>query len=163
MTAIRRAKPADAEAIATIWNPIIRDTTITFTSIPATVSGISTAIDAAQSLGEAYLVAEINGQVVGFARLQPFRGGPGYAHTQELTIHLSPSARGNGLGRALLAELENHARRSAIVSLIAAISAENDTALAFHRRQGFEQCGTVPRAGRKFDRFIDLVLMQKFL
>ncbi len=163
MSVIRPAQGADAPAIAAIWNPIIRDTTITFTTVEATSDTVAQAIDAALSLQEPYLVAEVVGQVVGFARLHPFRSGPGYAHTQELTIHLSADARGKGIGRALMEALETHARQKGIVSLIAAISAENDAALHFHRKLGFETCATVPKAGRKFARFIDLVLMQKFL
>lgn len=160
---IRPAEPDDARAIAAILSPIIAQTTITFTSQPLAAADVQADIAAHRERGDPYLVAEQDGAIAGFAKYGPFRGGPGYARTAELTVHLSPAARGAGHGRALVDALVRHGRAAGMRSLIAGISAENDSALKFHEKLGFSQVGQVQDAGFKFDRFIDLVLMQKIL
>jgi len=154
MTGIRPARPGDAPGIAAIMAPIIRDTTITFSPTPLAPEGV----DIANTF-----VATQGAEVIGFAKHGPFRGGAGYAHTAEITLHLAPQARGTGLGKALLEQLEIQARDAGKHSLIAGISAENDNAIGFHAHHGFAEVGRVPQAGHKFGRYIDLVLMQKFL
>ena len=152
---IRRARASDAAAIAGIWNPIIRDTTITFNSREKSALEI-------EALIQAHPVWITDAQD-GFALYAPFRSGPGYARTMEHSIHLHPDARGRGIGRSLMAVLEPHAKAAGHHSLIAGIGCENTTAIAFHTRLGFDQVGHIPQAGWKFQRWHDLVLMQKFL
>ena len=82
---IRPAHAVDAEAIAAIHNAVIQDTLVTFTTETRTVDSVAT--DISNRPGQ-YLVVEQNEQVVGFAAQGPFRGGPGYAHSREHTIHL---------------------------------------------------------------------------
>lgn len=160
---IRDATPADAPAIAAIWNPIIRNTAITFTTVEKSPTDIATLITARQTEGHAFLVIEQAAQVAGFATYAQFRSGPGYAHTMEHTILLAPSARGKGLGRALLTALEDQARTAGTVSLLGGISGENAAGRAFHARMGYVQVAVLKRVGFKFRRGMDLVLMQKFL
>lgn len=160
---IRDATPADAPAIAAIWNPIIRDTAITFNSAEKTDAEIAAMIRARQADGHGFLVAEEGGPVLGFATYAQFRGGLGYARTMEHTILLSPAAHGRGLGRALMTALEDHARAGGAVSLFAGVSAENAAGRAFHAALGFAEVAVLQRVGFKFGRMMDLVLMQKFL
>ncbi|MBF9034689.1 GNAT family N-acetyltransferase [Rhodobacterales bacterium HKCCE2091] len=156
---IRRATAADADAIAAIWNPIIRDSTITFTTEEKTAEGLR-----ARIASEPVFVAEDGtGAVAGFAVYFPFRGGPGYRFTMEHSINLAPAARGQGIGRALLAAVEGHARDAGVVSMFAGVSAENAAGIAFHARAGYAEAARLPRVGHKFGRFLDLVLMRKFL
>lgn len=158
---IRPARPSDAAAICAIWNPIIRDTLVTFNPVEKTVSDIE-AICAAK--GDAFLVAEDeSGAIMGFASYSQFRGGEGYRHTCEHTIILAPHARGRGVGRQLMSALCDHARHAGYRSMWAGVSAENPDAVAFHRRIGFAEVATLPQVGFKFDRWIDLILMQKML
>jgi L-amino acid N-acyltransferase YncA len=72
-------------------------------------------------------------------------------------------ARGRGTGRALLQAVEDHARQGGAHQMIAGVSGENPEGRAFHDRMGYREIATVPEAGFKFGRFMDLVLMQKFL
>lgn len=160
---IRPARPQDAPAIAAIWNPIIRDTTLTFTNQEKTVQELEAAIAACQREGRAYLVAEEANTVLGFATYGQFRAGPGYAQSLEHTIHLAPGARGRGLGRALMLPLMGQAGRAGAHCMIAGISAENPQGAAFHRALGFALAARLPQVGRKFGRYIDLLLYQKFL
>ncbi|MCF3934252.1 N-acetyltransferase family protein [Acuticoccus sp. M5D2P5] len=159
----RPALLTDAAAIVEIWNAIIRDPHITFTTVLKTVDGIGAMIAERQAAGEAFYVGEADGAVVGFATYSAFRGGPGYARTKELSINLAPEARGHGLGRALMGALEAHGRAAGVHSLVAGVSGANADGIAFHKAVGFDVAGILPEAGWKYGVYLDLVLMQKRL
>ena len=155
---IDRAGPADVEAVTALWNEVIAQTTITFTSAPKDTATIAALIE-----NQPVFVARDGTEVLGFATFAQFRGGDGYAHTMEHAIYLTQAARGRGLGRALFLAVEEAAKAGGAHSMIAGISGENACGIAFHAAMGFVQVGLVPDAGRKFGRFLDLVLMQKRL
>lgn len=157
---VRPAHTADAPAICAIWNPLIEDTATTFTTELKTEQGIASDIE---SRGPAFLVVQEGSAVQGFATYFPFRGGPGYARTKELTINLGPQARGRGMGRALFSALEAAAQSGGIHSLWAGVSGENPAGVSFHKALGFEEIARLPQVGFKFDRWMDLVLLQKRL
>ncbi|MDA7425894.1 GNAT family N-acetyltransferase [Thalassococcus lentus] len=157
---IRPAIPSDAPGIAAIWNDVILNTSVTFTTETKTTEGL---IEDIESRGHGFQVAEDQGQLIGFATYSAFRGGPGYAHTKEHSIQLAPEARGQGAGRALMSALEHAARQEGVHSLWAGVSGENPDGVAFHSAIGFEQVARLPQVGFKFGRWMDLVLMQKFL
>lgn len=157
---VRPATPDDATAIAAIWNVEIRDGVSTFNAQEKTEPEIA---DQITFRGAAFQVAESAGQVIGFATYSQFRGGVGYAHTMEHTLYVAESARGKGAGRALITKLEEIARDNGVHSLLAGIGAENTAGVAFHIRAGFAEVARLPQVGRKFGRWMDLVLMQKFL
>lgn len=156
---IRPATPADAPAIAAIWNRIIRDTTATFTTVEKDPAVLAAQIAA----GTPWWVACLDGKVEGHATYGPFRSGPGYARSMEHSIHLTAAAEGRGLGRALMAALEDHARAHGVHVMVAGISSDNAAGQAFHARLGYAPCGRVAEAGFKWGRWLDLVLMQKIL
>lgn len=156
---IRELEAGDLGAVADIWNPLIRETAVTFTSEEKTQEALAAWLSA----GPPRLAAESEGRLLGFACWGAFRGGPGYARIAEHTVLLAGGARGRGVGRALMAALEDRARSEGLGSLVGGISGENAPALAFHAALGFEEVGRIPRAGWKFGRWMDLVLMQKLL
>ena len=158
---IRDAAASDADAIAALWAPVIRDTTITFNPVVKSPAEVAAMIAERQE-AQGFLVAE-DDALLGFATYGPFRGGPGYRHTAEHTIILGPQARGRGVGRALMTALCDHAQGRGIHSLFAGCSAENPGAIAFHEAVGFARVAHLPQVGRKFDRWIDLILLQKML
>jgi len=159
---IRRATPADAPAIAALWNPYIRDTTVTFNAAEKSVAEVAKLISDRDGLGHATFVAEVP-DLLGFASYAQFRGGIGYATCMEHSILLAPHARGRGVGRGLLSAICDHARTAGAHQMIAGVSAENAEGQAFHARLGFDEIARIREAGFKFGRYIDLVLMQKFL
>ncbi|MFW8635319.1 GNAT family N-acetyltransferase [Cribrihabitans pelagius] len=160
LRAIRQARPEDAGEIAEITNRMILDTLITFASEEKTAEQIAETIE---ERGPRFLVADFAGQVCGFATYGAFRGGSGYRHTKEHSIQLAPFAQRRGLGQSLMACLEEVARREEVHVLVAGISGANPGAVAFHAAMGFAEAGRVPQAGRKWDQWLDLVLMQKQL
>lgn len=163
MTVIRPATDADHPAILAIWTPVIRDTTVTFASELKTPGSLTDYIEARRARGREFFVAEVAGTVVGFASYDQFRGGDGYVHAMEHTVILGPEARGQGIGRALMKAVEDHARDRGAHTMVAGVSGENTAAVAFHTAMGYETCGRMPQSGRKFGRWLDLVLMQKIL
>lgn len=159
---IRPATAADCAAIAAIWNPIIRETPITFTTAEKTPEGLAAWIAGKAAADLPFLVAT-DGGLLGFATYGPFRAGPGYARTMEHTVILGPAARGRGVGRALMAVVERHAAARGVHSMIAGVSGENAGGRAFHAAIGYAEIAVLPEVGWKFGRWMDLVLMQKRL
>lgn len=146
--------------ICALWNPIIRDTLVTFTTEAKTEAAVAADIAAR---GRAWWVGEIQGRVQGVATFGAFRSGPGYAATAEHSIQLAPAARGQGLGRALMAVLLEAARAQGLHVMVAGISGANPGAVAFHAALGFAEVGRLPQVGRKAGQWLDLILMQKIL
>jgi len=159
--AVRAAKVQDAAAICDIWNSVIRDTLVTFTTEEKHPQAIAALIKNAPN--PFFVAADPSCGVVGFATYGPFRSGPGYAFCKEHSIMLHPSARGQGIGHRLMDALENAARTQKVHSLIAGISGQNPGAVAFHRSLGFSDAGCVKQAGFKHGQWIDLILMQKII
>lgn len=158
---IRIVTPADVEAVLAIWNPIIRDTVSTFNSEEKTSSGLRAYFRGKEAAGEPFFVADDGGNILGFATYGPFRGGVGYRHTFEHTVMVDPRGAGRGLGRALLKSVEDHAEGRGAHSLMAGVSGENEAGITFHKAMGYQEIACIPEVGRKFDRWFDLVLLQK--
>ncbi|TNJ48201.1 GNAT family N-acetyltransferase [Phaeobacter sp. B1627] len=158
---IRPAHSGDAEAVAALHAHGVQHSLATFTTV---VRGVS---DWAEDIlsGQPMLIAEdrSSGRFLGFATFGPFRGGPGYAHTAEHSIYLTEAARGRGVGRALLRDLENLARVRGLHVLVAAISGANPSAQAFHAACGYREVARLAEVGCKWGQWLDLVLMQKIL
>jgi L-amino acid N-acyltransferase len=160
---LRTAEARDAAGVAAIWNPVIRDTAATFTTLEKTPEGLAADFATRAAEGKLFLLAEVAGEILGFATYFQFRNGPGYARTMEHSIILAPAARRRGIGRALMAALEDHVRAGGVHSLWAGVSAENPQGFAFHLSVGFAEIARLPEVGYKFGRWMDLVLMQKIL
>lgn len=152
---IRPACAEDAKWIADIWNAVIADTLVTFTTDLKTAAQVADIV-ATQPV----LVLPEQG---GFATYGPFRGGPGYAATVEHTVLLAPQSQGQGLGRAVMHALMDKARSDNRHVMVAGISAANPGAVAFHAALGFDTVAHMPEVGRKAGQWLDLILMQKHL
>ncbi len=155
---IRFADAGDADQIQAIWNDVIASSSATFTSEPKSKQTVAELIDT-----RPVIVADHNAMAVGFASYGPFRAGPGYRYVAEHTIYLAPEAQGQGLGRRLMATLEQTAQDHGIDTLIGGIGGENEAAYMFHAALGFREVGRLPGLGAKFGNRYDLVLMQKNL
>ena len=114
--------------------------------------------------GLPWLVAEIDGVVAGYAYAGPFRPRPAYRFTVEDSVYLAPEAVGRGVGRLLLAELLARCEAAGARQMLAVIGdSANAASIGLHRALGFEPAGTLRAAGWKFERWLDVVILQKRL
>ncbi|GHC14589.1 N-acetyltransferase [Gemmobacter nanjingensis] len=160
---IRPTCAADLEPIRAFWNPLIRDTAVTFSSEEKTETAMREYHATRIAAGHGFFTALAEGRPVGFATYGQFRGGNGYARSMEHTVILSDTARGHGFGRALMQEVEDHARAAGHHIMVAGVSSGNPAGRDFHAALGYRLVGTVSEAGWKFGRYWDLWLMQKIL
>ena len=103
------------------------------------------------------------GRAVAFASYGDFRAWPGYRYTVEHSVHVAESHRRRGLGRRLVEALVEHAGHAGLHVLVAGVDAGNDASLALHEGLGFERVAHLREVAWKFDRWIDLVLLQRSL
>ena len=106
------------------------------------------------------IVAELDGIVVGFGMYSEFRFREAYQFTVEHSVYVSEDFHGNGVGKQLLQELINLARKQKIHTMIGVIDSENQSSVVFHEKFGFKTVGIIKESGYKFDRWLDSVLMQ---
>ncbi|CAO3448238.1 N-acetyltransferase family protein [Azospirillum largimobile] len=161
--AIRAATDADLPAILAILNEAILNTTAVWSLTPSTLEQRRAWMADRQAKGMPVLVSELDGAVVGFASYGEFRPWEGYKHTVEHSIYVESSVRGKGIGRGLLAALLDDARHNGKHTIVAGIDAENTASIRLHAGFGFVEAGCLRQVGRKFDRWLDLLFMQKHL
>jgi L-amino acid N-acyltransferase len=163
---VRDAEASDAAGISAIYNATILTTTAAWTEHPESVAARAAWLTARAEAGHAVLVADDGGQVVGFAGYGDFRDSerwPGYRFTVENTVHVAQSHQGRGVGHLLMEELLVRAAAAGKRTMVAAIDGANEGSVRFHARLGFVETARMPRIGWKFDRWLELVLMQRNL
>jgi L-amino acid N-acyltransferase YncA len=160
---IRAAVASDLAAILAIYNDVIEHSTAVYCDDPVSLSDREQWFAGRMQQGYPVLVAEVEGQVVGYASFGDFRGYPGFRYTVEHSVHLSATCRGQGIGSALLMALLPLARKLGKHVMVAGIDASNQGSIRFHQRLGFSEVGRMPEVGFKFGRWLDLVLMQRSL
>ena len=158
----RLATIDDAEATRSIYNVEVADSTVTFDLVPRTIDE-QRAWLSARSGAHAVLVAEHDGEVVGFASLSPYRDRPAYSTTVEDSVYVRRDQQGKGIGKLLLGDLVGLARSHGFHAMMGRIVGGHDASIALHRSLGFETVGTEREVGRKFGRWLDVVVMQLLL
>lgn len=159
---LRMASIADAAATLAIYNREVLETTVTFDIEPRTLEEQQAWIAEREgALG--VVVAEIDGEVAGFASLSPYRPRAAYRTTVENSIYVAESARGAGVGRALLDELISVATTRGFHTIVAHIAGGHEPSIALHHACGFQVVGTQREVGRKFGKWLDVVVMQRML
>jgi phosphinothricin acetyltransferase len=169
---VRPARQADADAIRTIYNHEVLSTTATFDLVPRTLedqqqwlaarSGAFTAI-VAVDLAAAAPSDGTDDEVVGFAALSPYRERAAYRTSVEDSVYVRRDRGGQGIGTLLLQELLDIAEGSGFHSVFARIEATGEASRALHARCGFGLVGIERETGRKFNRWLDVALMQCLL
>jgi phosphinothricin acetyltransferase len=161
---IRDAEPRDAGAITALANALIPTTTYTWTEHLEPVEERAAWVAARQAAGWPVLVAVVDGEVVGWSSFADFRDSgrtPGYSIVVELSIHVQEARWGRGVGRSLMAALEQRARAMGKKVLVAGIDGSNEGSIEFHRRLGFVETARMPGVGEIRGQRLDLVLMQR--
>ena len=161
---LRTATTDDIPAIQNIYAHHVLHGTGKFETEPPNVGVMQDRFSEITRSGYPYLVAETDEGVFGFGYLGPFRTRPAYRHTVEDSIYLHPDKRGQGVGSKLLVALINEAKQKGFTQMIALIGdSANRASVALHARCGFESTGTMRQVGFKFDRWLDVVIMQRSL
>ena len=159
---VRLARPGDAEAIRSIYNVEVTESTVTFDLVPRTLADQLAWLAEHDGVHPA-VVAELEGEVVGFGSLAPYRSRPAYATTVEDSVYVRRDRRGNGCGRVILSELMRLATLHGFHAVMARIVGGHEASIGLHRACGFELIGVEREVGRKFGRWLDVVLMQRLL
>ncbi|PWC34662.1 GNAT family N-acetyltransferase [Azospirillum sp. TSO35-2] len=159
----RSAVDEDLPAILAILNDAILNTTAVWSLTPATLEQRRAWMAERRAQDMPVLVAEVEGKMLGFASYGPFRPWEGYKHSVENSIYVDPGSRGQGIGRALLAALLDDAKGRGMRVMVAGIEAENTASIRLHAAFGFAEAGRLRQVGRKFDRWLDLLFMQRML
>ncbi|KFI26150.1 acetyltransferase [Paenirhodobacter enshiensis] len=157
---IRDATPADAAAIAEIYNEAVLNSTAIWNDVVVDADNRVRWIAAHHDAGVPVLVLEEQGEVTGYATYGAFRSFDGYRETVEHSLYIRADKRGGGRGRMLMEALIAFAREDGRHIMVAAIEAENAASIHLHERLGFVPVGRMPEVGQKFGRWLDLALLQ---
>ena len=160
---LRPAAVADAAALADVLAHYVRETVISFRESPPSVEDWSALIRSNQEERLPCLVAELAGEVVGYAYASPWKTYAGYEHTVENSVYIADGFAGKGIGGRLLAALIEACRERGFEQMIAVISRiedVGDASIQVHRRFGFVDVGTLRRVGTKHGLRIDTHIMQ---
>jgi L-amino acid N-acyltransferase YncA len=156
---VRPAAPADAAEVAAIYNEGIADRVATFETRERTTEEARAWLDD----GLPFIVATVNGAVVGWARVAPYSDRCVYAGVGEHGVYVAPEARGRNVGTNLLHALANAAAKDGYYKLTSRVFATNTASLKLHRAAGFTEVGIQRRHGRLDGEWMDTVLVERLL
>lgn len=161
--AIRDATEADLHNILALHNHHIANTRSIWRYQQADLADRIAWFRDRQSKGFPVILAEENGQFLGYASYGDFRAGEGYGGTVENSVYVADEAQGRGVARSLMHNLLDRAKSQGKRVMVAAIGLPNSASVALHAKLGFEECGLLKGIGWKYDQALDLMLMQKAL
>jgi len=161
----RPANTADAPTLVDIYNHYIATSTVTFDLAPWSTKDMTHKIETVAALGMPFIVAELDGDLAGYAYLSTFREKSAYDATMENTLYVREDARGAGIGQSLLEEVVRLGAISGVREVVAVIANTPDAvpSIRLHEKAGFARVGEMDRVGRKFGEWIGVVMMQKSL
>ncbi len=160
---IRLAQLSDAEMIRAIYNVEVLETTVTFDMVERTLDEQIAWIADHSGSYPAIVACGADGIVVGFASLTAYRPRPAYSTTVENSVYVHREHRGAGIGSLLMESIIATAQDHGFHSIIARIVGDHHASIALHERVGFTQIGREIEVGRKFGKWLDVVLMQKMV
>ena len=161
---VRAADFEDLPAVHVIYTHHVKTSLGTFETEPPELSEFQARYVAVIQAGFPYLIAEANGQVRGYAYAAQFRPRAAYRETVEDSVYVAPDAIGRGIGQALLTELIQRCARLGMKQMLAFIGdSHNAASIGAHRACGFVDVGLLTAVGRKFERHVDVVIMQRTL
>lgn len=164
MIMIRPSQDYDIPAVTAIYSHHVLHGTGTFETAPPTEQDMASRRSDVLSKGLPYLVIETEDGVLGFAYCNWFKPRPAYRFSAEDSVYLAPAAAGKGLGRLLLDELMAQAERAGVRKLIAVIGdSTNLGSIGVHKACGFQHVGVLANCGWKFERWLDVVLMERVI
>ena len=153
---IRSAMPEDAASIANIYNHYVQNTAISFEKELVSADEIASRISEVTDAGLPWVIAERDGQVVGYAYASKWKGRCAYRFSVESSVYVAADRTGQGVGAELYGELLERLRRGAIHVVIGGIALPNEGSQALHERFGFRKVAHFQQVGFKFERWIDV-------
>jgi L-amino acid N-acyltransferase YncA len=159
---LRLATADDAEAIRVIYNLEVHTSTATFDLVPRSLAEQRLWLSARSGAFSA-IVAEVDGEVLGFASLSPFKERAAYRTTVEDSVYVHRDHHGRGIGKRMLTEVCGIAAASGFHAVMARIEASREASLALHQSCDFTLVGIEREVGRKFNRWLDVAVMQRML
>ncbi len=159
---LRPANPQDSEALARIYNEEVLGSTVTLDLVPRTIAE-QRAWVARHAGAHPAIVAVEKENVAGFAALSPYRQRPAYSTTVEDSVYVASDHRGQGVGGMLLERLVELGTAHGFHAAIARCSSENVASVALHRSCGFTVVGIEREVGRKFGKWVDIMVMERML
>lgn len=157
---IRDAAERDLAAIRDIYNHAVEHTTAIWNEVLIDIDNRRAWLEQRTKRGFPVLVAEVDGQVAGYASYGDWRAFDGYRHTVEHSVYVDKDHRGAGIGRLLMQALIERARAGNVHVMIAAIEAGNTASIGLHEKLGFRLVGIHSQVGTKFGRWLDLAAME---
>jgi len=154
---------SDVTPITAIYSHYVKNAVVTFDLDVPSETAMADKFGHMVELGHPVIVAEEKGAVRGYAYASTFRPRPAYRFTCEDTLYLAPDAVGQGLGSMLMGELIAQSQAFGFKQMIAIITGGTEASIALHRKFGFKVLGEFPQLGYKFDRWLDIVHMQRAL
>lgn len=159
---LRDATVQDLARINDIYNHYVVSSTCTYQEQPEAIESRRAWFDA-HGVEHPVIVAETEGQVVGWGSLSPYRTRSAYRFTVENSVYVADEWRGRGVGTQLLLELIARARAIGYHTIVAGVDADQPESLALHERFGFRRVSQISEVGYKFERWLDLVQLQLML
>ena len=159
---IRTATEADADELLAIYAPYVIDTVITFEYTVPSVEEFAERIKHTL-VKYPYLVALEDNVIVGYAYVSAFKGRAAYDWAVETSIYLKKDCKGKGLGTKLYLALEEVLKRQNILNLNACISYPNPESVRFHERLGYKTVAHFTQCGYKFEKWHDMIWMEKMI
>ena len=159
---IEDARESDIPVITAILNHAAATSTATWHEYPKSEAEMAEWF-AARKKDYVVLAARDGSGLLGYASYGPFRAPSGYQLSAEHSIYVREDKRGQGIGKALLTALIERAQGQGLHALIGGVDGDNELSIALHKAFGFKETGRLPEAGRKFDRWLTLVFLQKNL
>jgi L-amino acid N-acyltransferase YncA len=158
---VRPSTSADISDVTAIYSKFVSTSTATFEIVVPDESEMLRRRQAVLDRDLPYLVAELEGYIVGFCYASRFRPREGYRFTVEDSIYVRPDCVGHGVGKMLLAKLISECQAKGCHSMVACICGVNASSVALHASLGFQQVGLLPEAGNKFGEWLRLLIMQR--
>jgi phosphinothricin acetyltransferase len=160
---IRKAKNSDAQAIADIYNYYIQTSVSTFEEEVVCVDEISTRIELVENYGYPWLVAEENGNLIGFAYATRWNKRSAYKNTVEISVYISNAVSSSGWGTKLYETLFSELRNHSIHIVVAGITLPNPVSIALHEKFGMKKVAHFKEVGYKFGQWLDVGYWQLHL
>ncbi|HTJ44537.1 MAG TPA: GNAT family N-acetyltransferase [Kofleriaceae bacterium] len=160
---IRDAASADLASINAIYNHYVPRSTCTWDVDARSDDAAMRWLATHDATHPVTVATDEHGDVIAWGSLSPFRPRFGYRHTVEDTVYVREDQHGRGVGRAILDDLVARARARGHHAIIAVISADQAASVRLHERAGFTRVAHLPQVGHKFDRWLDLTMLQLLL